>query len=179
MAPLSFALSESEADDSNRSGSGTHHSASPLNTIIPNDADRTTGGDGLVLESANRAEDDTDHNIDNVEDTTDVNSPFSGYSPIPNTLLPPTRIHMFALVVKPFRSAILAVMALVAPYEPMWDMMINLATPAVRDQQNRLSDYQALQCSWFELGRRALAQINILQRYEALNEDYGELYESH
>ncbi|GKC23763.1 hypothetical protein Tco_1025913 [Tanacetum coccineum] len=59
------------------------------------------------------------------------------------------------------------------------DMMINLATPAVRDQQNRLSDYQALQRSWFELGRGALAQIDILQRYEAHNEDYEELYESH
>nr|GFD28618.1 hypothetical protein [Tanacetum cinerariifolium] len=37
----------------------------------------------------------------------------------------------------------------------------------------------ALQRSWFELGREALAQIDILQRYEALNEDYGELYEFH
>nr|GEW86545.1 hypothetical protein [Tanacetum cinerariifolium] len=37
----------------------------------------------------------------------------------------------------------------------------------------------ALQRSWFELGRGALAQIDILQWYEALNEDYGELYESH
>ncbi|GKA35483.1 hypothetical protein Tco_0721974 [Tanacetum coccineum] len=35
--PLSFALSDSEVDESNRSGSGTHHSASPLNTIIPNE----------------------------------------------------------------------------------------------------------------------------------------------
>ncbi|GJR27366.1 hypothetical protein Tco_1103598 [Tanacetum coccineum] len=59
------------------------------------------------------------------------------------------------------------------------DIMINLATPAVWDQQSRLSDYQALQRSWFELGRGTLAQINPLQWYEALNDDYGELYESH
>ncbi|GJX50813.1 hypothetical protein Tco_0277658 [Tanacetum coccineum] len=59
------------------------------------------------------------------------------------------------------------------------DMMINLATPVVRDQQSRLSDYQALQRSWFELGRGTLAQINPLQRYEALNDDYGELYQAH
>ncbi|GKC61747.1 hypothetical protein Tco_1089345, partial [Tanacetum coccineum] len=58
------------------------------------------------------------------------------------------------------------------------DMMINLATPAARDQHSRLSDYQALQRSWFELGRGALAQINLLQWYKALNDDYGELYES-
>ncbi|GJU57329.1 hypothetical protein Tco_1235095 [Tanacetum coccineum] len=57
--------------------------------------------------------------------------------------------------------------------------MVNLVPPAVRSQQSRLSDYQALQRSWFELGRGALAQIDILQRYEALNEDYGELFESH
>ncbi|GKF71886.1 hypothetical protein Tco_0208000, partial [Tanacetum coccineum] len=55
----------------------------------------------------------------------------------------------------------------------------SLQGDVVRDQQNRLSDYQALQRSWFELDRGALAQIDILQRYEALNEDYGELYESH
>ncbi|GKG39850.1 hypothetical protein Tco_0463995, partial [Tanacetum coccineum] len=40
--PLSFTLSDSEADGSNRSGSGTHHSASPLNTIIRNEAELTT-----------------------------------------------------------------------------------------------------------------------------------------
>ncbi|GKF80512.1 hypothetical protein Tco_0239114 [Tanacetum coccineum] len=33
MMPLSFALSKSEADDSNHSVSGTHHSASSLNTL--------------------------------------------------------------------------------------------------------------------------------------------------
>ncbi|GKC11375.1 hypothetical protein Tco_1008157 [Tanacetum coccineum] len=79
--PLSFALSDSEADGSNRSGSGTHHSASPLNTIILNEAEPTTGGDGLILESVNRVEEDTDHNLDNVEDTTEVNSPLSEHSP--------------------------------------------------------------------------------------------------
>ncbi|GKB31391.1 hypothetical protein Tco_0870792 [Tanacetum coccineum] len=57
--------------------------------------------------------------------------------------------------------------------------MINLATPAVRDQQSRLSDYQALQRSWFELGRGTLAQVDLLQRYESLTEDYGELYQAH
>nr|GEV02200.1 hypothetical protein [Tanacetum cinerariifolium] len=49
--PLSFALSGSEVDDSNRSGSGTHHSASPVNTIISPDVDPTTGGGGLAIES--------------------------------------------------------------------------------------------------------------------------------
>nr|GFA48009.1 hypothetical protein [Tanacetum cinerariifolium] len=96
-APVSFALLDSEADESNCSGFGTHYSASPLNTIIPNDAELTIGGDGLVLESANRMREDTDHNLDNMEDTIEVNSPLFEHSPIPNTLLPPTRICMFAL----------------------------------------------------------------------------------
>ncbi|GKC09053.1 hypothetical protein Tco_1000663 [Tanacetum coccineum] len=32
---------------------------------------------------------------------------------------------------------------------------------------------------FFKLGRGALAQINLLQRYEALSDDYGDLYDSH
>nr|GFD21803.1 hypothetical protein [Tanacetum cinerariifolium] len=46
MAPLSFALSNSEEDSS-----GTYHSASPLNTIILNKAELTTRGGSLILES--------------------------------------------------------------------------------------------------------------------------------
>ncbi|GKG41505.1 hypothetical protein Tco_0473256, partial [Tanacetum coccineum] len=45
---MSFALLESEPDDSTRSGSGTHHSALPLNTIIPNDTEPTAVGNTLV-----------------------------------------------------------------------------------------------------------------------------------
>ncbi|GKC16114.1 hypothetical protein Tco_1012896, partial [Tanacetum coccineum] len=81
IAPLSFALSDSEADRSNRSGSDTHHSALPLNTIIPNEAELTTEGDGLILEYVNLMEEDTYHNLHNVEDTTEVNSPLSEHSP--------------------------------------------------------------------------------------------------
>ncbi|GJS86117.1 hypothetical protein Tco_0752658 [Tanacetum coccineum] len=218
---MSFALSDSEADLSNRSGSSTHHSSSPLNTIIPNEAELTTGGDGLILESVNRTKDDTEHHLDNVEDTTEVNSPLSEHSPRSQHSNPSdedahhTRdetAHTYAsgstgnsssggLHRQAFSrhnpdgsSSLRGDMDLPAPFVLAWsltthsilndvescrDMMINLATPAVRDQQNWLSDYQALQLSWFELGRRALAQIDILWRYEALNEDYGELYESH
>ncbi|GJW79433.1 hypothetical protein Tco_0143408 [Tanacetum coccineum] len=61
-----------KADGSNRSGSGTHHSALPLNTIIPNKAKLTTRGDGLILESVTRTKDDTKHHLDNVEDTTEI-----------------------------------------------------------------------------------------------------------
>ncbi|GKB80730.1 hypothetical protein Tco_0947625 [Tanacetum coccineum] len=58
-------------------------------------------------------------------------------------------------------------------------MIINLATPFVRASQSRLSDHQSLQRAWFELERGSLAQADFLQRYEALNDNYGELYEAH
>ncbi|GJW79436.1 hypothetical protein Tco_0143411 [Tanacetum coccineum] len=81
MTPFSFALSDSEVDRSNRSGFGTHHSASPLNTIIPNEIELTTGGDDLILESVNRTEDDTEHHLDNVEDTTEAHYPLFEHPP--------------------------------------------------------------------------------------------------
>ncbi|GJU08938.1 hypothetical protein Tco_1125368 [Tanacetum coccineum] len=219
--PLSFALSDFEADGSNRSGFGTHHYALPLNTIIPNEAELTTGGDGLILESVNRVEEDTDHNLDNVEDTTKVNSPLFEHSPRSQHSNPFDKdTHNFVLpsfvlghgVISSsgsshrqaflrhnpggndIGSSLRGDVGLHVPFVPAWnltthsilndaescrDMMINLATFTVRDQQNWLSDYQALQCSWFKLGRGALAQIDILQRYKALNKDYEELYESH
>ncbi|GKC05986.1 hypothetical protein Tco_0997596 [Tanacetum coccineum] len=194
-APLSFALSDSEADRSNRSGSDTHHSASPLNTIIPNEAEFTTGGDGLVLESAYRAAKDTDHHPDNVEDTTKVNSLLSGNSSRSQHSNPsnedthdvrnePAHTHAFgsnghrvssssggshhhafprrnpggdgigsslqgdADLTMPFALAwSLTTHSILNDVESCRDMMINLATPTVRDQQNHLSYHQALQQS--------------------------------
>ncbi|GJV97444.1 hypothetical protein Tco_1549021 [Tanacetum coccineum] len=186
MAPLSFALSESEADDSNRSSFGTHHSALPLNSIILNDADLTTSGDGLILESANRTKDDTDHNIDN-----DTHVCFSGDELRRNKGNEQAHKHASGLAghvmsssfggsgrqafpqrnpggdgigsFLPF-SSLRANVGLPIPFVLAWnltthsilndaescqDMMINLATPAIRDQQNWLSDYQALQRLWF------------------------------
>nr|GEX75015.1 hypothetical protein [Tanacetum cinerariifolium] len=68
-------------NESNRSGSGTHTSASPLNNIVPNEAEFTTGGDGLTQGPVLRIKDDTERRFGNVDDTTKVNSPFSGQSP--------------------------------------------------------------------------------------------------
>nr|GEV72910.1 retrovirus-related Pol polyprotein from transposon TNT 1-94 [Tanacetum cinerariifolium] len=74
-APLTFGLDESEGDDSAHTGFGTHHSASPLNTIIPDDVDPASDGDSFVLESIRCEEDDADHSLDNVEDGTEADSP--------------------------------------------------------------------------------------------------------
>ncbi|GJV62326.1 hypothetical protein Tco_1468426 [Tanacetum coccineum] len=204
-APLTFALDESEGDDSTRTSSETHHSTSPLNTIISDDVNPAAGRGSLVLESVRREDDDADHSLENVEDGNEANSP-----PIDHSLRPQhsyysdedAHVHFgglhhdeedeqdhmhasgsFGHVVSSFSggSARLAF----PKQNPggdgavMSDMMINLATPAVQAQQIHLSDHQALQLSWFALGRGALAQIDLLQWYEALNNDYGELYESH
>ncbi|GJU79519.1 hypothetical protein Tco_1281884 [Tanacetum coccineum] len=64
-ATLSFALDDTEEDDCIHAGSGTHHSASPLNTIIPDQTNPALGGGDLASESARHEEDDTDHHFDN------------------------------------------------------------------------------------------------------------------
>ncbi|GKE34284.1 hypothetical protein Tco_1453606, partial [Tanacetum coccineum] len=53
------------------------------------------------------------------------------------------------------------------------DMMLNLATTAIRVQQNRLKDHQALQLAWFELG------YGILRLHGALSEDHKALQQTH
>ncbi|GKB87826.1 hypothetical protein Tco_0960098 [Tanacetum coccineum] len=234
---------KSEADNPNRSGFGTHNSASPLNTIIPRDTNLIFGGSNLALESITRTEDDTCNSLNNTKNKNEVNSPHSASSPhsehslrsqhsahsdedthahsggdglyhdegdgqarrrtsgstghVVSSFFGDSGRHVF-----PQRnpggdgigSSIRVNVSPPAPFVLDWnltthsilndvescrDMMINLATRIVRDQQNRLSDYKALQRAWFKLRLGALAQINPLQRYEALNDDYGELYQSH
>ncbi|GJX42741.1 hypothetical protein Tco_0257731 [Tanacetum coccineum] len=197
--PLTFALDETEGDDSTRSGFGTHHSASPLNTIVLDDS---TGGGG-TLESVRHSEDDVKHRLDDEGNGTEVNSLHAAYSfePQPSNhsdedthvhsggggfyhdegadltyrhafgsfvLLPAIQAIRFfptgtLVVMAPVRAFSFSLRADVAPPAPFvlaWnltthsilndaescrDMMINLATPAVQDQQSRLSNYQALQ----------------------------------
>nr|GEU60076.1 hypothetical protein [Tanacetum cinerariifolium] len=57
-APLSFALLDSKED-----GFGTYYFASPLNTIIPNEAGLTTGGGSVILVFVNREEEEDAHDI--------------------------------------------------------------------------------------------------------------------
>ncbi|GJS72811.1 hypothetical protein Tco_0705652 [Tanacetum coccineum] len=168
--PLSFALPDSEADGSNRSGSGTHHSASPLNTIIPNEAELTTGCDGLILESVTRTEDDTEHHLDNVEDTTEVNSPLSEHSPRRASSSSGGSHRQAFPRRNPGGSGIGTSLRgdtdLPAPFVPAW----SLTTHSI------LNDAESCRDMMIYL---ATPVIDILRRYEALNEDYKELYESH
>ncbi|GJW71218.1 hypothetical protein Tco_0128135 [Tanacetum coccineum] len=141
-----------KADGSNRSGSGTHHSALPLNTIIPNKAKLTTRGDGLILESVTRTKDDTKHHLDNDpyhtrDETTHTRA--SGSTGRASSSSGGSHRQAFPRR-NPSGSGI-------GSFLPLLSYFILL----------------------FNVGRGALAQIDILRRYEALNEDYGELYESH
>nr|GEY19608.1 putative UPF0481 protein At3g02645 [Tanacetum cinerariifolium] len=76
-APMYFALSESELEESTRTDSVTLHSASPLNTIILNDAKPTAVGNTLVLESVSRPEGNTEHDLDDAWNYDEVNSSHS------------------------------------------------------------------------------------------------------
>ncbi|GJR88565.1 hypothetical protein Tco_0212576 [Tanacetum coccineum] len=155
--PLSFTLSDSEVDGSNRSGFGTHHSTSPLNTIIPNEAELTTGVNSLLSRHSPRYQhfnpsDETTHNTRGETAHTHASgsngrvSSSSGGS------------HRQAF-----------------PRRNRGGSGIGIS---LRGDMDLLMPF-AHQRSWFELGRGALAQIDILRRYEALNEDYRELYESY
>ncbi|GJX38891.1 hypothetical protein Tco_0252194 [Tanacetum coccineum] len=204
-APMSFSLSESKADNSNRSGFGTHHSAWPLNTIIPGDTNPIFGGSNLALESITRTEDDTCNSLNKTRmrlchderdgqarrrtsgSTGDVVSSSSGGSgrhvfPQRNPGGDGVGSSLWVNVSPPAPFILdwnLTTHSILNDVESCQDMMLNLATHVVRDKQNRLSDHKALQRAWFELGRGALAQIDLLQQYEVLNDDYGELYQSH
>ncbi|GJZ85689.1 hypothetical protein Tco_0651028 [Tanacetum coccineum] len=123
ITPLSFALSDSEVDGSNRSGSARDETVHTHASGSTGRVSSSSGGSHLYAFPRR-------------------NPGGSGSSLWGDTDLP-------------------------VPFVPAWNLTA----------QSILND--ALQRSWFELGRGALAQIDILRRYEALNEDYGELYESH
>nr|GEV78786.1 hypothetical protein [Tanacetum cinerariifolium] len=54
---------------------GIHHFTSPLNIIIPNDANPMTGKGDVASESVGYEEDDADHGLENAEEGTEANSP--------------------------------------------------------------------------------------------------------
>ncbi|GJY09121.1 golgin candidate 1 isoform X2 [Tanacetum coccineum] len=64
---------------------------------------------------------------------------------------------------------------------PMWcrELMVHLAPPAAQEESNALNNATALERAWFSLARWALAQTDILERFENLQADFGELAESH
>ncbi|GJW61193.1 hypothetical protein Tco_0110528 [Tanacetum coccineum] len=211
---MSFALSDSEADESNRSGSGTHHSASPLNTIIPNEDGFATS---LLSEPVTQTGEGTDQPLHDVEDTSEANSPQFEHSPqyqqsdhsgedTQTVRSGPERTHASGSAGHEVSSTSGGSHRLAFPSgdgagsflllnfslfvtgsshrrdagtPELFVLAWNLTIHSILNDAESCRDMMALQHSWFKLGRGALAQIDILRRYEAQNEDYGELFESH
>ncbi|GJY47240.1 hypothetical protein Tco_0436303, partial [Tanacetum coccineum] len=63
----------------------------------------------------------------------------------------------------------------------MWcgELMVHLAPPAVYKESNALDNATALERAWFSLARGALAQTDILERFEHLQTDFNRLAETH
>ncbi|GJW47784.1 hypothetical protein Tco_0079430 [Tanacetum coccineum] len=64
---------------------------------------------------------------------------------------------------------------------PMWcrELMVHLAPPTAQEESNALNNATALERAWFSLARGALAQTDILERFETLQADFGKHVESH
>ncbi|GJY61519.1 hypothetical protein Tco_0462176 [Tanacetum coccineum] len=64
---------------------------------------------------------------------------------------------------------------------PLWcrELMVHLAPPAAQEESNALNNTRALDRAWFSLAQGALAQTDILERFENLQADFDELAESH
>ncbi|GJX33497.1 hypothetical protein Tco_0243352 [Tanacetum coccineum] len=187
-ATLSFALDDTEEDDSIHTGD-------------------------LASESARHEEDETDHHFDSVDDGTEANSPpavhhSESQHSIHSTEDTPVHSgrpqhderdgrghqHASGHVVSSFSggstrlafpqrnpggdtigSSLRGDAAQLSLFVPAW----NLTTNSILNDAESCCDMMALQRAWFELGRGALAQIDLLQRYEALNDDYSDLYDTH
>nr|GFA94238.1 hypothetical protein [Tanacetum cinerariifolium] len=64
------------------SGSGTHHSVSPITTIIPDNVNPATGGSNLALEFVNRTKDEAENTLNNTENDIEVNLSHFASSPL-------------------------------------------------------------------------------------------------
>nr|GEV93552.1 hypothetical protein [Tanacetum cinerariifolium] len=64
---------------------------------------------------------------------------------------------------------------------PMWchELMFHLAPLATQEESNALNNATALERAWFSLARGALAQTDILERFERLQDNFDRLAETH
>ncbi|GJZ53621.1 hypothetical protein Tco_0608506 [Tanacetum coccineum] len=146
-APISMALFESDADGSTQSGSRTHHSDSPLTTIISDNINAETGGSNLALQSFEQR-----RRKRGILLTMMMRS----ISPTLHRLFAPNILSTLSIsfILRSMRMFTLTVMGCIKP--------------------RRMGTFRISQPVL-----QTLAQIDILQRYEALNDDYGELYQVH
>ncbi|GKC04412.1 hypothetical protein Tco_0996022, partial [Tanacetum coccineum] len=64
---------------------------------------------------------------------------------------------------------------------PEWcrELMVHLAPLAAQEESNALNNATALERAWFSLSRGALAQTEILERFEQIQASFDELAETH
>ncbi|GKB61790.1 hypothetical protein Tco_0917976 [Tanacetum coccineum] len=63
----------------------------------------------------------------------------------------------------------------------MWcrELMVHLAPPGAQEESNALNNATALERAWFSLAQGALAQTDILKRFEHLQANFDRLAETH
>ncbi|GJW03213.1 hypothetical protein Tco_1562069 [Tanacetum coccineum] len=59
------------------------------------------------------------------------------------------------------------------------ELQVHLAPPVAQEESNALNNATALDRAWFSLARGALAQTDILERFEHLQTDFDKLAEEH
>nr|GEZ93485.1 hypothetical protein [Tanacetum cinerariifolium] len=59
------------------SGSGTHHSVSPITTIIPDNVNPAAGGSNLALEFVNRTKDEAENTLNNTGNDIEISFPMA------------------------------------------------------------------------------------------------------
>nr|GEV95543.1 hypothetical protein [Tanacetum cinerariifolium] len=131
--------------------------------------DLATGEDSLVLESVGREEDDADRGLDNVKDGTEADSPPVNHpfgSQHSDRSDEDTHVHSDGL------------------HHDEGDEQAHRHasgsfTRRAFPKRNLSGDGAGSSAFMVRACRGALAQIDLLQRYESLNDDNGELYESH
>ncbi|GKC01107.1 hypothetical protein Tco_0987243 [Tanacetum coccineum] len=163
--------------------SGTHHSASPLTTVILNDYNPTAGGRNLDLESTNRTEGDTGNSLHNVKNDTEDTHAHSGEDELYHDERDEqARRHATGSTGRVVSSSFggsgrqvfpqrnpggdgigSSLRANVSPHA-LFVLAWNLTTHSILNDAKSCRDMM----------------INLAtQRYQALNDDYGELYQSH
>ncbi|GJW19946.1 hypothetical protein Tco_0027382 [Tanacetum coccineum] len=105
-----------------------------------------------------------------------------GSSHLPNTLLTGRHVEEG----EPSRNAAVYVIGWNIPRRcrvdtPEWcrELMTHLAPPAAQEESNALTNEVALQRAWFNVAQGAMAQMDMLERFENLLANYDNLVEAH
>nr|GEW02324.1 hypothetical protein [Tanacetum cinerariifolium] len=190
--PLTLALSDSEGDESQQSGSKTIHSVTPITIVAPQNENVEAGGSNQALQSDEHVEEEVANASDNNDNRdNEVNSPKSAPSPhSKHSLHFEERIEIRSSANDMHITSWIFGSSSVGSGRhtfPSQNSMVTKADPSGLISPHTFYSFLGLdhqidpeRCqAWFELEDGSLARADLLQRYEALNDDYGELYQTH